>query len=259
MIDLCLDVGNTQIFGGFMQDSEVVASFRMHTKSAWSADQIGVFWRCFARENHLDLTSVCRVIIASVVPSLDDHLRQAVSHYIGVTPIILGPETRTGLHFRRSSREIGADLIAGAVGAVARYPDSPLIIVDMGTATTITAISPEPEFLTTLILPGMETQMRSLASSAEKLFMVEPIPSPPLRVASTVEAIQAGVYYTHLGGLQYIIPRMTEEFFASGPPVRVIATGGYADLFSDANLFDAHHPFLLLEGLSTILARQSDC
>jgi type III pantothenate kinase len=152
----------------------------------------------------------------------------------------------------KNYNEIGADLVCSAVGAVYQYIETNLIIVDMGTATTITAINKAKEFLTGAIIPGLATQISSLASSAEKLFSVELIRPKNEAPRSTIEAIQTGVYYSHLGGIKLLIKRLAKECFG-GEKYLIIGTGGYARLFQEEELFDYFESNLVLAGLQKII------
>ena len=251
---LCIDAGNTQIHGGFYRNRNEVIHFRINTKIGWSADQLGIFLTSFCREKEIDVSKVGQVAVSSVVPSLDYHLNNASLKYFKCQPIFVKAGIKTGINVNKfkNYNEIGADLICSAVGAVYKYKDSNLMIVDMGTATTITAINKAKEFLTGAIFPGLATQISSLASSAEKLFSVELAKPKNEAPKSTVEAIQTGVYYSHLGGVGLLIKKLAKECFGSEEYL-VVGTGGYARLFKEEKLFDYFESDLVLAGLLKIM------
>jgi type III pantothenate kinase len=251
---LCIDVGNSQIHGGFYQDGLFVHSFRIQTRSGWSADQCGLFIRSFCHEKNINLRVLKKIAVSSVVPSMDVTIREACRSYFGIEPLYLKSGVKTGISVVRykNVHEIGSDLIASAVGAVQAYPHTNLIVMDFGTATTIIAVNASKEFFAGPILPGVKTQVASLAAMAEKLVPVEVVVPQNLLVHSTAEAIQAGVYYSHLAALRYLSCEMASLAF-NDPSYTRVATGGYSSLFEKDDLFDAMDPVLVLKGLVEII------
>ena len=251
---LCIDAGNSQIYGGFFKDNKAINSFRLNTKLGWSSDQLGVFLSSFCREHSIDMRLVEMVAISSVVPSLDYHLNNAALKYLKCTPIFVKPGIKTGINVTKfkSHNEIGADLICSASGAVHTYPNKNLFVIDMGTASTLIAVSKDKEFLTGIIIPGLNTQISSLATSAEKLFSVEIVKPKNKIPQNTIESIQTGLYYSHIGGLKYLIKKLAKNCF-DGEEYLVIGTGGYSRLFKDEELFDYLEPDLILTGLLKII------
>ena len=142
---------------------------------------------------------------------------------------------------------MGADRIANAIGAVNAYPNKNIIIVDMGTATTICAITKKRDYLGGSILPGMRLGMESLKANTAKLFEVDiEVPSIPIG-RSTRESIQVGLYYGQLGALKEIITGYKRDVFQE--EAIIIGTGGFAQLYRDKNIFDVILPDLVLQGL----------
>ena len=138
----CLDVGNSQTFGGVYDGEQLLFTFRRTSNARASSDESGIFFRTVLRENDVDPAAVNRVAICSVVPDAVHSLRNCFLKYFRVEPFLLRPGVKTGLKIRyRNPLEVGADKIANAMGAVGRYPRQDLIIVDFGTATTLCAVS----------------------------------------------------------------------------------------------------------------------
>ena len=148
----------------------------------------------------------------------------------------------------RDPREVGADRIADAIGAVKLYPERNIIVADFGTATTICAISHKKEFLGGNILPGLNLSMRALEEKTAQLPSVEIVPVKTAIGRSTVESIQAGLYWSNVGMVRELVKRISDEEFSTGNPV-VIGTGGFAQLFNRQKLFDEVVPDLILKGL----------
>ncbi len=249
---LCLDVGNSQIYGGVYEGEYLQAQFRHASQTRGSSDELGVFFRIVLRENNIDPDNIDTVVICCVVPDLLYSLRACCQKYFGVDPLILRPGIKTGLKILyRDPREVGADRIADAVGAVKLHPDRNLIVADFGTATTMCAITRNKEFLGGNIVPGLSLSMDALESKTAQLPSVEILPPDSGIGRSTIESIQAGLYWSNVGMVKELVSRISEEVFSEEPPL-VIATGGFAQLFNREKLFDHVIPDLILTGLKEI-------
>lgn len=249
-MNLCLDVGNSQIFGGLFDGDKLCFRFRRITERIASSDELGLFFRNVIRENGFDPSEVDSVGYCSVVPDINHSLRNACRHYFDAEPFGLKAGVKTGLKIRyKNPAEVGADRIADAVGAVARYPDTNLIIVDFGTATTVEAVTAGREYLGGAIVPGLRTSMGSLEKTTARLPKVEILRPDRTCGRSTVESIQSGLYWGHLGMIRELIGRYRHECFPKNQAATVVATGGFAGLYTDTGLFDAVHPDLVLEGI----------
>jgi type III pantothenate kinase len=251
---LCIDIGNTEIYGGFCDNNIFTHSFRASSKAEWSADQLGMFIKAYCREHAINPDLIEHIGISSVVPSLDYHLQNACLKYFNKTPIFVRSGIKTGINVSKfkNSHEIGADRICGAIGAVTEFPNRNILVVCMGTATTITAINKSAEFLTGIIIPGIKTQRDALAKAAAKLFSVELIKPKTLTPTSTTEAMQMGLFYSHLGGIQLLLQKLAQNAFRN-EDCFVVGTGGYSSLFAESDLFDAMDKFLELKGLCKII------
>lgn len=250
---LCLDVGNTQIYGGLYQHDQLKVQFRRTSQLRSSSDQLGVFFRAVLRENDVNPDEIERVAICCVVPDLLYSLRACCQKYFGLDPLVLRPGVRTGLQIRyRDPKEVGADRIADAVGAVTMFPGKNLIVVDFGTATTLCAITGRREFLGGNIVPGVRLAMEALEERTAQLPAVEILPPARALGRSTVESIQSGLYWSNVGMVRELISRVTAEEFPDDPPL-VIGTGGFAQLFNREKLFDAVVPELILRGLKEVV------
>ena len=252
-MDLCLDVGNSQIFGGLFDGDELKVRFRRTSQLRSSSDELGVFFRSVLRENGVDPDLISRVAICCVVPDLLYSLRACCQKYFSLEPIVLRPGIKTGLKIRyEDPKEVGADRIADSVGATVLFPDRNVIVIDFGTATTLCATSRHREFLGGNILPGVRLSMEALAERTAQLPAVEILPPKRAVGRSTIESIQSGLYWSNVGMVREIVSRIAAEEFADDAPV-VIGTGGFASLFSREDLFDEVAPDLILTGLKEII------
>lgn len=246
---LCLDIGNSQLHGGVFEGDTLRCQFRKTTLPLGSSDEFGVFFSAVLRENDIDPRAIRRVAICSVVPAALYPIRSASLKYFQAEPFILQAGVKTGLKVRyRNPLEVGADRIAGAIAATLRRPDTNVIVVDCGTATTLDVVTATGEYLGGAILPGIGISVESLAGRTAKLPSVE-IARPAAALGrSTIESIQAGVYHGHVGAIRHLLAELTREAYAGERPL-VVGTGGFARLMLAENLFDEIVPELVLLGL----------
>lgn len=251
---LCLDVGNSQIFGGVFDRGQLRLRFRRTSRTGASSDEIGVFLRSVLRENDLDPRAVGKIALCTVVPEVLHSLKNACLKYFGITPFVLQAGVKTGLRIRyKNPLEVGADRIANAIAGAHLYPEDNLVIIDFGTATTFCAVNREREYLGGVITAGLGICMEALESRTSKLPAVEIIPRGECLGRTTVDSIQSGLYFGTIGQVKEITRVLTEEAF-SGEPPKVVGTGGFATLFAEARLFHVQNSDLVLTGLNLALA-----
>lgn len=246
---LCLDVGNSQLFGGVFHDDELKLRFRYNTREIGSSDQIGIFLKQVIRENDLVPEEITDIAFCSVVPQLDYSLRGACQKYFSIDPFILQPGVKTGLKLLvNEPKALGSDRVATGVGACHLHKGQNIINIDFGTATTFCAISKNSEYLGGSIVAGLKLALQSLQNNTAKLSSTEIIQPSTSVGKTTAEHLQIGLYYGHLGIVKEMIARMTAEAFKGQKPL-VLATGGFAYLFEQEAVFDHIYPDLVLQGL----------
>lgn len=245
---LSLDVGNTQIYGGVFEGDKMLIAFRKNSKSGSSSDEVGIFLRTVIKENGLDPKKIQKIVLCSVVPDVIYSLKGACQKYFGINPFILQAGVKTGLKIKyRNPLEVGADRIANAVAATTMHPQKNLVIVDLGTATTFCAVSADRDYLGGSIIAGLKLSMESLEAKTAKLPSVEIVSRTEALGLSTVESLQSGLYYGHLGAMREIITKISDECFKGEKPF-VIGTGGFSSLFDKEKIFDLIAPDLVLKG-----------
>jgi type III pantothenate kinase len=245
---LGLDIGNSQLHGGIF-DGTWRMQFRKTTHPLGSSDEFGVFFTAVLRENGIDPAAVRRVAICSVVPQALYPVRSACVKYFRCEPFVLQAGVKTGLKVKyRNPHEVGADRIAGAIGAMLRRPASNIIVVDCGTATTFDVVTAGGDYLGGAILPGVGISVETLAGRTAKLPTVEITRPTTVLGRSTIESIQSGVYHGHAGAIRRLVDELTREVFGAEPR-SVIGTGGFARLLEAEGLFDEFVPELVLLGL----------
>ena len=250
---LCLDVGNSHIYGGVYESGKALLTFRKASKMGSSSDEFGLFFRSVLRENGIDPNQVAEIALCSVVPESVYAISAACQKYFDIRPFILQAGVKTGLKIQyRNPLEVGADRIANAIAGIDLFPRKDLIIVDLGTATTLCAVGKDRSYKGGVILPGLKMSMQALESGTSKLGSVEIIRRDSCLGRTTASSIQSGLYFGHLGALQEIMHRIQQEEFGGQRP-KVIATGGFAALFDGTDLFDQVVQDLVLRGLLAVL------
>lgn len=250
---LCLDVGNSQIYGGVFNEDMIQVRFRYNSNLGSTSDQLGVFLRSVLRENEIDPTQITQIAICSVVPHMDYSLRSACLKYFDREPFLLQAGKKTGLQIKyRQPLEVGSDRIANAIAATHLFPKQNLIIADFGTATTLCAVSSNKEYLGGVILAGMRLSMEALEKNTAKLSPVEIITPNTIVGRSTGESIQIGLYYSQWATVNMLSQEIKAQYWPS-EEFLLIGTGGFAHLFTASQLFDHILPDLVLHGLRIAL------
>lgn len=250
---LCLDVGNTTIHGGVFDGEVLKIQFRRTSEFRASSDELGLFLRGVLRENGVDPGAITQIALCSVVPDAIHSLRGCCQKYFNRTPFTLQAGVKTGLKIKyRNPLEVGADRIADAIAATHLFPGQNIIIGDFGTATTFSAVTKDREFLGGAILPGLRLSMEALEEKTAKLPAVEIVAAEEALGRSTVESIQAGIYFGQIGVAKEITQRISKEAFSDDRPA-IIGTGGFAGLFERTGIFTAIVPDLVLKGLNLAL------
>lgn len=245
---LCIDVGNSHIYGGVFAGEDIRLRFR-HTSQVSTSDELGIFLKSVLRENQCSPEAIKNIAICSVVPQLDYSLRSACLKYFSVDPFFLQAGVKTGLNIKyRNPIEVGADRIANAIAATQTYPGKNIIVIDFGTATTFCVITAQKAYLGGAILPGVRLSVDALATKTAKLPPVEIVKTEQVVGRSTIESMQSGVFYGALGACRELIMRIKDESF-SDQEVLVLATGGFASLFDKQGIYDYIVPDLVLQGI----------
>ncbi|MBQ3669895.1 MAG: type III pantothenate kinase [Treponema sp.] len=250
---LTLDVGNSTMTGGIFDGNKLVLQFRQTTDKNSTSDEIGIFLRSVLRENGIDWKCIKDICCCSVVPPINYSLSSALLKYFGCEPLFIQSGIRTGLKLKYANpKEIGADRIAAAIGASTRHPGTNLIVVDMGTATTIDVVTKDKEYLGGAILAGLKISVQALASGTSKLPTVEIVKANKVCGQSTIEAIQSGIYFGNAGAIKEFLHLYEKQIFGGEKPY-IVGTGGFARTFESYGLFDEIVPELVLLGVKTAL------
>lgn len=245
---LCIDVGNSHIYGGAFQADSILLRFRLTSKLCTS-DELGIFLKSVLRENNCDPDAIQHIGICSVVNQIDYSLRSACLKYFNIDPFFLQAGVKTGLNIKyRNPHEVGADRIANAIAASQLYPGQPIIVIDYGTATTFCAITANKLYMGGVILPGVRLSVEALSHNTAKLPLVEIVKCDQVVGRSTIESIQSGIFFGAVGACKEIIQQMKTQLFPKDDVI-VLATGGFAGLFEGQGIYHYLLPDLVLDGI----------
>ena len=244
---LAVDIGNTNIvIGGFVQN-EFQFIERISTNRQATTLEFSVSIRTILQLHDVDASAIDGAILSSVVPSLTTVLSHAVQKTVQVTPLVVSPGIKTCLSICVDHPEqVGSDRVVDAVAAAAAYP-LPVLVIDMGTATTCSVIDAQHRFLGGIIMAGMQTSLDALVTRTSQLPKISFDPPKQMIGTNTIDCIKSGLLYGTASCLDGIITR-TEE--ALGTPVTTVITGGLAHLVLPYCKQTLHYdPDLLLNGL----------
>jgi type III pantothenate kinase len=248
---LTIDVGNTETKLGCFSGDELAHTWRVTTELRRTPDEYGVFFTQLFATSGIGLREVRAVAIASVVPKLDPVLQSACRRFFDADATFLKPQTQRLIPVvTENPSEVGADLVAAAIGGRARF-GAPLIVVSFGTATVFIAISAAGEYLGVAIAPGVAVSIDALIGRAAKLPQIA-LETPGRAIGrNTNEALQSGIVYGFAGQVEAIVERIRREM---GVPAKVVATGGLADVVAKQTpVVDCVDPHLSLLGLNLFM------
>lgn len=252
---LAVDIGNTNIVIGVFDGDQLVAHWRIATKTSKTEDEYGILVRDLFEKFGIDYKDIDGMIISSVVPPVQPLFEAMGKKYFKVKPMVVGPGIKTGMPILYDNpKEVGADRIVNAVAAYHAVRGA-VLIVDFGTATTFDYVTPKGEYAGGAIFPGLTISLDALSFRTAKLPRVE-FAKPPLIIAkNTVESIQAGIYFGYISMIEGMIKRIKAEV-KTNP--KVFATGGLAEVITkDLPVIDEIDEFLTLKGLKIIYALNS--
>lgn len=247
---LVMDVGNTNIVAGIFHENEMIHSFRLSTDKTKTEYEIAVLLKLMISSKSISANEVNGAIISSVVPVLTNSVAKAVEILCYIKPLILSAGLKTGLDIKTDNpSQTGADRIADSVGALLDYKP-PIVIIDIGTAVTLSVINSKRQFLGGIITAGPRLELNALKKSTAQLPEVSLQAPKKVIGKNTVNAMASGIIHGTASMIDSLIARIEIEL---GEKVTAIATGGLSNIIIPCCKKEIiHDELLLLKGLNYI-------
>lgn len=247
---LAIDIGNTNITLGAYNSNYLTFTARLATDTRKTDDQYAIEIKHLLALYEIQSDDIEDCIISSVVPSVGRSISHAVSKLCQIVPLMLGPGIKTGLNIKIDNpAQLGADLVAGAVGAIDAYT-MPCVVIDMGTASTISVLDKNGTFLGGVIAAGVRLTLKALAENTAQLTSI-PIEAPKSIIGTnTTECMQAGLVFGTAAMIDGIIEKIEAQL---GEKPTVVATGGLSrEIITHCKNNIIYNENLLLDGLRAI-------
>lgn len=247
---LTIEIGNSTITLGGIEGEDIRFECRINTDRVKTSDTYCIDLKTLFEIYGIDMTAIEGVIISSVVPQVLNSVRTAIRKLLNTEPVVVGPGLRTGLDIRlENPGQIGSDLVAADVAALAEH-QPPLIIIDMGTATTMTVLDPDGAHLGGCVCPGVKISLESLTAKTSLLPGIQLDKPRQALGRNTADAMRSGIMFGAAAMLDGMIDRFMEE---TGWEFTIVATGGLAKrivpLCRHEILYDRH---LIIKGLAKL-------
>src|SRR5947208_12603780 len=230
---LAIDVGNTNIVVGVFDAARLLVSWRLLTLRERTADEVGLMVVGLFGHDRIELSRIDAAVMASVVPPLTPIMRSMVKRYFNREPLVVDATSNAGMPilYERPA-EVGADRIANAIAAYEQYGRRlglPLVIADLGTATTFDAVTAKGEYLGGVICPGPQIAADALFQRAARLPRVDVRKPASVVGRTTIGAIESGLFWGYLGMIEGLMQRIAGELKSE---LVGVATGGLAALIT---------------------------
>lgn len=245
---LAIDIGNTNIvLGTVKENGEVISMSRLRTDHTQTSDEYAIKIKSLLELKKIKAEDISDCIISSVVPPVTGHVKRAIKLFIGKPPLVVGPGIKTGLNILIDNpAQLGSDLVVDAVAVTEQY-DLPAVVIDMGTATTLSVVDKGGKYLGGMIMPGPNSSLEALALHAAQLPSISIEEPASLIGKNTVDCMRSGVAIGHAAAIDGMISRVEKEL---GKRVNVVATGGLSSVilpYCDREII--YDDNLLLKGL----------
>ena len=247
---LTIEIGNSTITLGGVEGSEIRFECRINTDRVKTSDTYCIDLKTLFEIYGIDMASIEGVIIASVVPQVLNSVRTAIRKLLNTEPLVVGPGLKTGLNIRlENPGQMGADLVAADVAALSEHKP-PLIVIDMGTATTMAVLDPNGAHLGGCVCPGVKISLEALTGNTSLLPGIQ-LDSPKQALGrNTADAMRSGIMFGTASMLDGMIDRFRAE---TGWDFTIVATGGLAKhivpLCHNEIVYDRH---LIIKGLAKL-------
>lgn len=252
---LAIDIGNTNIVLGAVTNGNIDFMARISTDKLKTEDEYGAQILSIMNLYHIDVNHFEGGIISSVVPPVLNCIKKAITRLIGKEPMVVGPGVKTGLNILMDNpATVGSDMIVCAVAALEQYKP-PVMIVDMGTATTISVVDKNRNYIGGCIMPGVNVSLEAISNKTAQLPHIS-LEKPKSAIGkNTIDCMRSGVLYGNAAMIEGCIERMEEEI---GQKTNVVVTGGLGKNIAALckRQFD-YDPELLIKGMYIIYKKNS--
>lgn len=247
---LAVDIGNTNIIFGVFDGDKLKTTLRIATGIHTMPDEYAALMLNLIERQGISASQITDAVLCSVVPPLVTTFEDLCKRYFKISPLVVEAGVKTGIRICMDNpREVGADRIVNAVAAHKLYK-GPVIVIDMGTATTFDAVSKDGDYLGGAIAPGIIIATEALFTRTAALPRVDLTYPKKAIGTSTIAAMQSGIVFGYVGLIEGIVTRIREEL---GGKAKVVVTGGYSKLFAQkTSVIDVANPDLTLIGLRLI-------
>lgn len=247
---LAIDIGNTNITLGAYENDVLRFTARLATMHGTTSDQYAVEIKNILELHGLNHTRIEDCIVSSVVPSVGGAVCNAVSLLCDIVPLELGPGIKTGLNIKIDNpAQLGADLVAGAVGAISEYT-LPCVVIDMGTASTISVIDKNGAYLGGVISAGVRLTLKALTENTAQLPAIDISAPKSVICSNTIDCMRSGLIFGTAAMIDGLLDKIADEL---GEIPTVVATGGLSkDIIIHCKNDIIYNANLLLDGLREI-------
>jgi type III pantothenate kinase len=256
---LAIDIGNSETKFALFRNDSIAAEWRLSSKIQATADELADILQPFYEQAHCTEHEIQGVGISSVVPYLTELYSALVRHRFSFAPVVITPDIplEIAIHYKNPAL-LGPDRLCNAVAGFAKY-GGPLIIVDLGTATTYDVIDSNGDFLGGVIAPGIGTTIDALHTQTALLPEIPHHVPATIIGTDTISSIQSGIFWGAVDGMGGILQRIQRELQQQGKPVAtVVATGGFSSFIRPyTECIQFYEPSLVLEGIRLIARRVS--
>lgn len=253
---LAIDMGNSNIVIGGIDESQTYFVERITTNQGKTDLEYAINIKNILEIHQIDKEQIEGAILSSVVPPLNETISSAIQKICGFRPMLVGSGMKTGLNIQMDNpKTVGSDLIVDAVAALNEYP-CPIIIIDMGTATTMSVIDPAGNYIGGVILPGLKVSLDSLSGKTAQLpYISLDIPEKVIG-KNTIDCMRSGIIYSNAAMMDGLADRMEEEL---GMKATILATGGLARFITPLCRHDIiYDNELLLKGLLILYRKNQE-
>lgn len=247
---LAIDIGNTGINLGIFDGDRLKVTWQLASEIHRMPDEYGILLLNLLHRRKLSPSKIAEVSLCSVVPPLVHTFQEMCQTHLDIRPLIVEAGVKTGMRIRLDNpREVGPDRVVNAVAAQNLY-GKPVIVIDLGTATTFDVVSREGDYLGGAIAPGISIATEALFNYTAMLPRIELIRPKQVIGRNTISAIQSGIIFGYIGLIEGMVQRIEEEL---GSKTKVVATGGQVyPIAKEIPVIDIINPDLTLIGLRLI-------